>query len=55
MFLIFRKCQPWIVLSMLLNFCQITGSNKLLQNCSYKEKSERAKLNHKNPEGLSKC
>ena len=30
MFLIFRKCQPWVALCMLLNFCQISGS------CSYK-------------------
>ena len=26
----FQKCQPWIVLNMVLNFCQISGS------CSYK-------------------
>ena len=25
MFLIFTKRQPWIVLSMFLNFCQISG------------------------------
>ena len=23
----FQKCQPWIVLNMFLNFCQISGSS----------------------------